>query len=147
MKERRIKFIANTQSLKGVQLTDRAFDFPSPAIATELSFILHDRSNADSAVWTDEFDITIGKSVSKRVLVGCSVVNDLPRNIGSDRRVGPRFDQVHFGMIGHSNVNRQRQSIAGGEDHDLGSFAHESCRCDCPFFAEVNVPSANDSVQ
>ncbi len=115
VKERRIELVASDQSSEGVQLTDRVFDFSSPAIAAELSSVLGTRSNTVSAVRTDEFDIATGKLVPKRVAVGCSVVNGLIRNVGGDRQVGQRFDQIHLGMVSHLDVDRQQQSMAVGE--------------------------------
>ena len=147
MKERRIEFVASDPSSEGLQPTDRAFDFPSPAVGVELASVLRGRSNTTSAVRTEEFDIAIGKSLSKRGAVGCPVVKELIRNVGGDRRVGQRFDPVHLGMMGRLDVNRQRQSIAVGEDQDLGSFATTGLAdAIAPFFAEANVPSAKDSV-
>lgn len=131
-----------------MQPADRSFDDPATSIATELSPVLRSRSDTAFAVWADQVDVAFGESVAERIAVGGTVVDQLVRNVGSDRRVEQRLEEIHLGVVGCIDCDGQWQPSGVAENHDFGSLATSGLAdAIAPFFAEANVPSAKPSCQ
>lgn len=143
-----VEFVADNDAFEGVQPSDGAFDLPSSPVASEFSAVLRLRSNTPFAMRADQIDAAIGESLTEQVAVGGAVVDQPTRNIRREGRIQQRLDQVNFSMVGRFDVDRQRQPLAVGEDHDLRPFASAGgANAIAPFFAEANVPSAKPSSQ
>ena len=118
------------------------------AVAAQPAAILCGGSNSASAVRADQFDTPFGKTRSEPIAVGSAAVDQSSRNGRGQRRVDQRLDQIDFGMIGCGDVDCQGEAAAVGKHHDLGALAATRLtNVVTPFFAEANVPSADDSSQ
>ena len=68
MKEERVEFVAGHQPSKGLQPTDRALDDPPLAVTAKWTTILGGRSDATSAMRTDQFDVAQARRSRKASL-------------------------------------------------------------------------------
>ena len=146
MKQVRVKFVARDQAAEVLEPADRSLHFPAPAEASQFPAILGGWLYAISAVAADQFDATALQAFPQRVTVGGFVVDQaagLPREHAFFEQ---RLDQRHFVRTGTGRVGSQRQTFGIGEHHNFRALATLGLAdLFTPFFAEQNVPSANDS--
>lgn len=141
-----MEFVASYKTSKVLEPTDRAFHFPSAAVAPQRTTILRPRLGAVTAMRTDQLNATFLQSFPQGIAVRCGVINQTPRLATQHSFLEQRLDQGDFVRTSARRVDSQRETLAVGKDHDLGPLPAFGLADLCaPFFAEENVPSAKDS--
>ena len=92
MKEEGVEFVAGHQPSIGLEPTDRALDDPPLAIAPQWATILSGRADATSAVRTDQFDVARGQALPQGITVGCSIIDQPPREVSRNGLIQQRLD-------------------------------------------------------
>jgi hypothetical protein len=146
MKEIIVVFVASDKASEVLQPTDRAFDAPAVAVATELASILCGRLLPVFAMRADQIDSTATKTIAQRIAVRRSIIKQSSRSSSQNSFVEQRLDKRYFVRAGAGCVDAEWKTATVDEDHDLGPLAaFRLANLFTPFFAEANVPSAIDS--
>lgn len=143
-----VEFMPYDEPPEVVEPADGAFDFPTASVTPELATVLCPFANTFPTVRADEINASFGKPLAQRIAIGSFVVDQLVGDVGRRRRIQQRLDKIHFGVVGCLDVDRQRQPLGVGQDHDLGPLATLGLAdMFAPFLAGENVPSAKPSRQ
>jgi hypothetical protein len=146
MEEEGVELVAGDESAEGFEPTDRALDDPAFTIPPERSAVLRGRSFAAAAMRTDEFDAALGQACAERIAVGRPIVDQPVRQSIDDRLLEQRLDQSGFTEASAVDVDRERQSGAVDQEHELRALAALGrAVVIAPFLAAANVPSAKPS--
>ena len=148
MEEARVNIVACDEPLEVMEPTNGAFDDPSASVTPELASVLSWWADAALAVGADEIDALFGEPLAKRIAVGRLIVDECGGDVRSSRLIEQRLDEVHLGVVGRVNIDRDGQALAVGEDHDLGPLSPLGLAdAVAPFLEGENVPSAKPSRQ
>jgi len=148
MEEERIKFVSSDQSSKVLEPTDRPLNLPSSSISPKSTTVLFGGANTPTAMRANQFDVSLGQPITQLVAVGGFVVDKLVGNVICVGLIEQLLDEIDLCAVGRFYIDGERQTVAIGEDHDLGTLATFGLSDEvAPFFAEANVPSANPSFQ
>ena len=138
--------VASDQPPKVLQPADRPLDGPAPAIPTKRTSVLRARFDSVASMWADQLDTTTTKPVAQRIAVSSKIVDQPPRESAQNALIKQRFNQSYFVGTRTRRVDAERKATTIGEHHNLGAFATFGlANLFTPFFADENVPSANDS--
>ena len=136
-------FVASDQSTEALQPADRSLDFPAAPVAAESAAVLGWWFGSVPAMGADQVDAALVQTRSQGITIGGRVVEQMLGQAAKPAPLKQWFDQRHFMRTGAGDVRAPRQSIRGGEHHDLGTLATLGlAHAFAPFFAEQNVPSA-----
>jgi hypothetical protein len=141
-------FVSHHQTAEVEQPADGPFHFPATTVPAEPAAVLRPRLDAVVAMRTHQPDAARRQSCAQRITVGRPVVDQVVGRSPQHSFVEQSLDQFHFGGRSTGDVSTQGGSMTVHEEHDLGSLA-ALCFADVgpPFFAGLNVPSANASSQ
>src|SRR4051794_26274159 len=120
MKEKRIEFVSGNQPSEGLEPTDCAFNDPPFAITSEWSAILRGGANAALTMRADQLDVVSSQALAQVITICGAVVDKPVGNVGRDGLAQERFDESHFCRTRAVNVDRQRQTGAVDQEHELG---------------------------
>jgi hypothetical protein len=141
-----IEFVSSDKSTEVLQPTDGAFDFPSFAIASELSSVLSGSFHTVGFVWRNELCFAFEKAGTQRIAVSSSVVNQSFWSMPNHPALNQRLNQFYFVRTGTGNQVAAGRPMAISQQHDFSSLAAFGLPyTKPPFFAAENVPSAIDS--
>jgi len=107
MKEMSVVFVASDKALKVLQPTDRAFNAPAVAVATELATVLRSRLLTVLAMRTDQIDTTATKTISQRVAVRSSIIKQSSRPTSQKSFFEQRLDKRYFVRAGAGRVDAE----------------------------------------
>src|ERR1700761_2265526 len=160
MKERTLNFdvslVTNQQPSEVAEPRERAFDFPSAFVSTQLSTVLQRRLAAVAPMRADQINPPLFQANSQWVGIGGSIVNEPfgfvfgPATSRSGNRDCAQrfFDERDFVGRGRVEVNSQRNTLAVAHHHPLCTLAAFGFSDACaPFFAGANERSAKVSSQ
>lgn len=138
--------VSGDKTAKVLKPTDRSLDFPASTVAAERATILRARLGAIRPMRADKLDTPSPESLAQRIAVGGCVV-DQPLWLASKESVfEQRFNECYFMRTSARCVDAERNTTTVGKHHDLGALAtFRLSDLFTPFFADENVPSANDS--
>ena len=152
---RDIPLVADDQPPEVGDPCDAPLHLPSTLIPPQFPAILRRRFAAIDFVRTNQFNATPLQSLSQRIGIGGSIINQslgflawsaaTPRHRHTLQR---RFDQRRFVRGRRGKLNSQRNTLAACHHHPLCTFAafgFSDARA--PFFAGANEPSAKVSSQ
>jgi len=141
-----VVLVSSNNPSKVLNPTDRSFYFPTPTVAAHFAPVLRGRFYPIGTVRADQVDTSTFQSGSQRITVGSHVVDQTTRFTSKHSCFEKRFNQCDFVRTGAGSVNTNRETVAVGKNHDLGSLTSFGlANLFTPFFAEANVPSAKDS--
>jgi hypothetical protein len=149
-------FISDNQTTIITEPRDSAFNFPSFAIAPQLSAILKLSFLSIFSMGADKLYLTIAQVFSQSITVIGTVANQTLRTaFGSSRPIsrhpnlGQDFvNQRYFVRGCRGNGASQRNTLAVDHHHPLRSFAPFGfANPKAPFFAGAKLPSIKDSSQ
>jgi hypothetical protein len=138
--------VTSDQPSKVLKPTDRSLDLPATTVSAERTPILRGRLGAVLSMRADQFDTATPKSFPQRVAVSRCIVDQSPRLALENTVCEQRLYESYFVRTRARRVDAERKTMAVGKDHDLGALATFGLAdLFTPFFADENVPSANDS--
>ena len=139
-------FVPSNETSEVLEPAEAPLHLPSTSVTSEFSTVLLGRLDSVAAMRTNQVDATTSKSGTKRVAVGCSVINQSMRFSTNDTLFEQRLDERYFVWTGAGRVCSKRESIAVSEDQYFGPFAPLGlANAFTPFFAGANDASAKDS--
>ena len=138
--------VASHESPEVLEPADRTLYLPASPVASELSPILSWRLGSIRSMWANQLDAVSPKPSTQRIAIGRGIVDQAKRLSAKHPLVEQGLNQRYLVRIGAGDVDPERDTVTIGKDHELGSLT-TLCLADlfAPFFADENVPSANDS--
>lgn len=146
VEEMSVVFVASYKSPEVLDPTNRPLHFPATAVATKLAPVLCRSVDPVRTMGADQLDAALPKSRAQRVAVCSGIVNQPERLSSKNTPFEQRLDKRYFVRTGAGCIDTQRDSMTIGKDHEFGPLASlRFANLFAPFFADENVPSANDS--
>lgn len=134
--------MADKQSPRVLQPTDRAFDDPAMPIPPETAAVLSRRLLAVLPVRADQSHAATFQRITQPIRVGGLVVQQTLRPLSGDLNLHQCFNATDLGMTGGGGQAGDRRSPSIDQEHDLGALAAFGIAdVGTPFFAGENVPS------
>ena len=139
-------FVTSYQPPEILQPSNRSLNLPPTAVATERAAILCARLSTVRPMRAYQFDSTSRQAFTQWIAVRGHVVDKTARLTSKDSIFEKRFNEGYFMGAGTCRIDANGEAMTIGKHHDLGALA-TLCLPNLftPFFADENVPSANDS--
>lgn len=138
--------VSSYNSSEVLKPTDRSLNFPAATVSAKRAPVLRARLGTVFSMGANQLDTTAPKPFTQRIAVSRRIVDQSPRLSSQNSIFEQRLNKSYFVRTSARRVDAERDSMTVGKDHNLGALApFRLANLFTPFFADENVPSANDS--